>query len=155
MSLRQLLRPRSIQLEQSGLNMDTESWNVAEERRVRKLQQIRQLLSIALGPDVDLNQEAKNLFMQQNQRVKNDWFDCFSSMPSYSLISIGRRQRGQGSPLAWDDDILPSLPSVAQFATMKIRTPARCERSPTKQSGNRDKKSRIRVAHNRRLACSR
>ena len=49
-SLRQLLRPRSIRLEQSGLKMDTESWNVAEERRVRKLQQIRQLLSIALGP---------------------------------------------------------------------------------------------------------
>jgi hypothetical protein len=44
--------------------MDTESWNVAEERRVRKLQQIRQLLSIALGPDVDLNQEAKNLIAQ-------------------------------------------------------------------------------------------
>src|SRR5215469_3272025 len=94
-------------------------------------------------------------FMQQNQRVKNVWFDCFSSMPSYSLISIGRRQRGQGSPLAWDYDILPSLPSVAQIATMKIRTPARCERSPTKQFGNRDKKSRIRVARNRRLACSR
>ena len=37
---------------------------VAEERRVRKLQEIRQLLSIALGPDVDLNQEAKNLIAQ-------------------------------------------------------------------------------------------
>ena len=44
--------------------MDTERWNVAEEHRVRKLQQIRQLLSIALGPDVDLNQEAKNLIDQ-------------------------------------------------------------------------------------------
>ena len=44
--------------------MDTERWNAAEERRVRKLQQIRQLLSIALGPDVDLNQEAKNLIAQ-------------------------------------------------------------------------------------------
>ena len=41
--------------------MDTQRWNITEERRIRKLQQIRQLLSIALGPDVDLNQEAKNL----------------------------------------------------------------------------------------------
>jgi hypothetical protein len=32
--------------------------------------------------------------------------------------------------IAWDDDILPSLPVAAQIATMKIRTPARCERSP-------------------------
>ena len=44
--------------------MDTEELNVAEERRVRKLQQIKQLLSIALGPDVDLDQEAKNLIDQ-------------------------------------------------------------------------------------------
>ena len=44
--------------------MDTERSNVAEERRVRKLQQIKQLLSIALGPDVDLDQEAKNLIDQ-------------------------------------------------------------------------------------------
>jgi hypothetical protein len=49
---------------EGGLNMDKEGWNVAEERRVRKLQQIRQLLSIALGPDVDLNQEAENLIVQ-------------------------------------------------------------------------------------------
>ena len=33
------------------------------------------------------------------------------------------RQRGQGSPITWDDDILPSLPSVAQIATIKVRTP--------------------------------
>jgi hypothetical protein len=39
--------------------MDTERWNIAEERRARKLQQIRQLLSVVLGPDVDLNH--KNL----------------------------------------------------------------------------------------------
>jgi hypothetical protein len=44
--------------------MDTERWNIAEEHRVRKLQQIRQLLSVALGPDVDLNQEAKNVIDQ-------------------------------------------------------------------------------------------
>ena len=44
--------------------MDTKELNVAEERRVRKLQQIKQLLSIALGPDVDLNQEAKRLIDQ-------------------------------------------------------------------------------------------
>jgi len=44
--------------------MDTEELNVAEERRVRKLQQIKQLLSIALGADVDLNQEAKRLIDQ-------------------------------------------------------------------------------------------
>jgi hypothetical protein len=69
-SLRQLLRPRSIRLEQSGLKMDTESWNVAEERRVRKLQQIRQLLSIALGPDVDLDQEAKNVIEQWEENVE-------------------------------------------------------------------------------------
>ena len=35
--------------------MDTERWNAAEERRIRKLQQIKQLLSLVLGPDVDLN----------------------------------------------------------------------------------------------------
>jgi hypothetical protein len=35
--------------------MDTEGWNVAEGRPVRKLQQIRQLLSMAFGPHVDLN----------------------------------------------------------------------------------------------------
>ena len=50
--------------EHGGLNMDTEGSIVAEERRVRKLQEIRQLLSIALGPDVDLNQEAKNPIAQ-------------------------------------------------------------------------------------------
>ena len=44
--------------------MDIEGWNIAEERRVRKLQQIKQLLSIALGPDIDLNQEAKRLIDQ-------------------------------------------------------------------------------------------
>ena len=50
--------------------MDTEDWNVAEERRVRKLQQIRQLLSIALGPDVDLNQEAKNLISETENTIQ-------------------------------------------------------------------------------------
>ena len=49
--------------------MDTERWNAAEERRVRKLQQIRQLLSIALGPDVDLDQEAKNVIEQWEENV--------------------------------------------------------------------------------------
>ena len=44
--------------------METKGLNIAEERRVRKLQQIKQLLSIVLGPDVDLNQEAKNLIDQ-------------------------------------------------------------------------------------------
>jgi len=44
--------------------MDIEGWNIAEERPVRKLQQIKQLLSIALGPDIDLNQEAKRLIDQ-------------------------------------------------------------------------------------------
>ena len=44
--------------------MNIEGWNIAEERRVRKLQQIKQLLSIALGPDIDLNQEAKRLIDQ-------------------------------------------------------------------------------------------
>ena len=44
--------------------MDTEGRNAAEERRVRKLQEIRRLLSIAFGPEVDLNQEAENLIAQ-------------------------------------------------------------------------------------------
>ena len=44
--------------------MDTERRNAAEERRVRKLQQIKQLLSIVLGPDVDLNQEARDVIKQ-------------------------------------------------------------------------------------------
>jgi hypothetical protein len=38
------------------------------------------------------------LFMQQNQREKNDWPNCFASMPSYSRICIGWPQRGQESP---------------------------------------------------------
>jgi hypothetical protein len=38
------------------------------------------------------------LFMQQNQRVKNGWPNCFASTPSYSRICIGSPQRGQGSP---------------------------------------------------------
>jgi hypothetical protein len=50
--------------------MDTERWNAAEERRLRKLQQIRQLLSIALGPDVDLDQEAKNVIEQWEENVE-------------------------------------------------------------------------------------
>jgi hypothetical protein len=50
--------------------MDTERWNAAEERRVRKLQQIRQLLSIAVGPDVDLDQEAKNVIEQWEENVE-------------------------------------------------------------------------------------
>ena len=49
--------------------MDTERWNAAEEGRVRKLQQIRQLLSIALGPDVDLDQEVKNVIEQWEENV--------------------------------------------------------------------------------------
>src|SRR6516225_10380441 len=40
------------------------------------------------------------------------WFDCFSSMPLYSLICIGWRQRGQGSPIARDDDIRAGFASV-------------------------------------------
>jgi len=50
--------------------MDTERWNAAEERRLRKLQQIRQLLSIELGPDVDLDQEAKNVIEQWEENVE-------------------------------------------------------------------------------------
>ena len=85
-SLRHLLRPRSIRLEQGGLNMDTESWNVAEERRVRKLQQIRQLLSIALGPDVDLNQEAKNLIAQWKETAAMEIWPPKASAPLQCLL---------------------------------------------------------------------
>jgi hypothetical protein len=49
--------------------MDTQRWKIAEERRARKLQQIRQLLSVALDPDVDLNQEAKNLIDQWEENA--------------------------------------------------------------------------------------
>ena len=85
-SFRQLLRPRSIRLEQSGLDMDTESWNVAEERRARKLQQIRQLLSIALGPDVDLNQEAKNLIAQWKETAAMEIWPPKTSAPLQCLL---------------------------------------------------------------------
>jgi hypothetical protein len=50
--------------------MDTERRNAAEERRVRKLQQIKQLLSIVLGPDVDLNQEARDVIKQWEKTVE-------------------------------------------------------------------------------------
>jgi hypothetical protein len=50
--------------------MDTERRNAAEERRVRKLQQIKQLLSIVLGPDVDLNQEAEDVIKQWEETVE-------------------------------------------------------------------------------------
>ena len=86
--------------------------------------------------------------MQQNQRVKNDWFDCFSSMPSYSLISIGRRQRGQGSPLAWDD-VCGSNRDYENTNARKVR--ALADQAIWKW----DKKFRFRVARNRRLVCSR
>jgi hypothetical protein len=66
--------------------MDTESWNVAEERRVRKLQQIRQLLSIALGPDVDLNQEAKNLIAQWKETAAMEIWPPKASAPLQCLL---------------------------------------------------------------------
>jgi hypothetical protein len=66
--------------------MDTESWNVAEERRVRKLQQIRQLLSIALGPDVDLNQEAKNLIAQWKEIAAMEIWPPKASAPLQRLL---------------------------------------------------------------------
>jgi len=66
--------------------MDTESWNVAEERRVRKLQQIRQLLSLALGPDVDLNQEAKNLIAQWKETAAMEIWPPKASAPLQYLL---------------------------------------------------------------------
>jgi hypothetical protein len=51
--------------------MDTERWSAAEERPIRKLQQIKQLLSLVLGPDVDLNQEAKDVIKQWEETVEN------------------------------------------------------------------------------------
>jgi CRISPR/Cas system-associated exonuclease Cas4 (RecB family) len=50
--------------------MDTEKWNAAEERRLRKLQQIKQLLSIVLGPDADLNQETEDVIKQWEETVE-------------------------------------------------------------------------------------
>jgi hypothetical protein len=66
--------------------MDTESWNVAEERRVRKLQQIRQSLSIALGPDVDLNQEAKNLIARWKETAAMEIWPPKASAPLQCLL---------------------------------------------------------------------
>jgi hypothetical protein len=66
--------------------MDTEDWNVAEERRVRKLQQIRQLLSIALGPDIDLNQEAENLIAQWKETAAMEIRSPKESAPLQYLL---------------------------------------------------------------------
>jgi hypothetical protein len=71
---------------EGGLNMDTERWNVAEERRVRKLQQIRQLLSIALGPDIDLNQEAENLIARWKETAAMEIRPPKASAPLQHLL---------------------------------------------------------------------
>ena len=55
-------------------------------------------------------------------------------VPNLHRLAAARTRVAHGR----DDDIPASLPSVAQtvaqIAMMKIRTLARCERSPTKQS---------------------
>jgi hypothetical protein len=66
--------------------MDIERSNIAEERRVRKLQQIRQLLSVALGPDVDLNQEAKNLIDQWEESAAMEVRPPEAKAPLQSLL---------------------------------------------------------------------
>jgi len=66
--------------------MDTERWNITEERRIRKLQQIRQLLSIALGPDVDLNQEAKNLIDQWEEAAAIEIRPTKADAPLHCLL---------------------------------------------------------------------
>jgi hypothetical protein len=76
------------------------------------------------------------LFTQQNQRVKNDWPNCFASAPLYSRICIGSPQRGQGSPSpGMTTDFLHFRFPVnvcappRYFRPQKTRTPARRERS--------------------------
>jgi hypothetical protein len=69
-----------------GQNMDTDRRNAAEERRVRKLQQIKQLLSIVLGPDVDLNQEAKDVIKQWEETVEMEIKPSGPKMPLQSLL---------------------------------------------------------------------
>ena len=80
------------------------------------------------------------LFMQQNQRVKNVGSIAFHRRPHTPDLHRLAAARTRVAHRR-DDDIPASLPSVAQtvaqIAMMKIRTLARCERSPTKQSGNR------------------
>ena len=66
--------------------MDAERWNITEERRIRKLQQIRQLLSIALGPDVDLNQEAKNLIDQWEEAAAIEFRPTKADAPLHCLL---------------------------------------------------------------------
>jgi hypothetical protein len=66
--------------------MDTERWNITEERRIRKLQQIRQLLSIALGPEVDLNQEAKNLIDHWEEAPAIDIRSTKADAPLHCLL---------------------------------------------------------------------
>jgi DNA phosphorothioation-dependent restriction protein DptG len=63
--------------------MDTERWNAAEERRVRKLQQIKQLLSLA---DVDLNQEAKDVIKQWEETVEMEVRPPGPKTPLQSLL---------------------------------------------------------------------
>src|SRR5262245_62000332 len=101
--------------------MDTESWEVAEERRVRKLQQIRQLLSMALGPDVDLNQEAKNLIGKKPRQWKFGRLKlvlhcnaCCANTTKYATASSTLRTRtglAKSEPRAADCNIakLPEL----------------------------------------------
>ena len=60
--------------------------NAAEERRVRKLQQIKQLLSIVLGPDVDLNQEAKDVIKQWEETVEMEVRPPGPKTPLQSLL---------------------------------------------------------------------
>jgi hypothetical protein len=66
--------------------MDTERRNAAEERRVRKLQQIKQLLSIVLGPDVDLNQEAEDVIKQWEETVEMEVRPPGPKTPLQSLL---------------------------------------------------------------------
>lgn len=91
--------------------MDTERRNAAEERRVRKLQQIKQLLSIVLGPDVDLNQEAEDVIKQWEETVemevrpsgpKTKCSACCESITIYAKTYTTSKPRGgpaQNEPL--------------------------------------------------------
>jgi hypothetical protein len=66
--------------------MDTERRNAAEERRVRKLEQIKQLLSLVLGPDVDLNQAAKDVIKQWEETVEMEVRPAGAKTPLQSLL---------------------------------------------------------------------
>jgi hypothetical protein len=69
-------------------------------------------------------------FIEQNERSEK-WLVRLLFIDALILPDLHRLAAAPTRiTIAWDDDLLPSLPVAAQIATTKIRTPARCERSP-------------------------